>query len=124
MKWKKESVGIAHEDDRRALSAMFNGGFVGKQVKIIKIKKAGVILGNHYHHYKEMFYLLKGCAKYTLKDIETQKTEELLMEEGDRLTIEPKVAHKAFFLKDTIMIEATEKKYVSAEENDVRYEEW
>lgn len=121
MKWIKETMKPVHEDERRSLTAMFNGDFTAKQIKIIKVKKDSV-LGNHYHNYRECFYVLKGRAVYTLEDVRTKEQEEVVLLERDRLIIDSKIAHKAFLAKDTVMLEGTEEEYISAKENDVRYE--
>ena len=52
-------IKLAHSDERRDILEMFNGDFDCKQVKILKVKK-GNVLGNHFHHYKEIRYLLQG----------------------------------------------------------------
>jgi len=121
MNIKHEKVLVAHEDDRRALMAIFNGDFKAEQIKIIKIKKTS-ILGNHYHSYGETFFFLKGNASYILEDVNTKERVTIEMSEGDRLTIAPFIAHRAEIEAGTIIIEATEKPYYSAELNDVRYE--
>jgi len=112
-------VEVAHEDERRKLSAIFNGDFTAKQVKVIEVKKDS-ILGNHYHPYSELFYVFKGEANYTLKSIKTGGTKIVKLKEGDRLIIAPEIAHKAEMGKGTVMIEATEKAY--SPESNVRYE--
>ena len=121
MKTKKEKIRIVHEDERRSLTSMFNGEFTAKQIKIIKVKVDSE-LGNHYHDYAECFYVLKGYAHYILIDVETDERREIKLEEGDRLIIDKNVAHKAFIEAGTIMIEGTEKKYISPAKNDKYYE--
>jgi quercetin dioxygenase-like cupin family protein len=110
-----------HEDERRTLSAMFNGDFTAEQIKIIDIKKDST-LGNHYHNYRETFYVLDGKAFYTVENIETKERKELTLSKGQRMTIQPRIAHKALLKAGTIMIEGTARKYISAEENDVGYQ--
>ena len=39
--------------------------------ELLKIKQ-GSTLGNHYHHYRETFYLLEGEADYVFENIETK----------------------------------------------------
>ena len=118
---KVEQVDPVHEDERRSLSAMFNGDFTAKQIKIIKIKVDSE-LGNHYHEYHETFYVLKGEANYTLINIDTGEKKTLTLKEGQRMTIKPRIAHKAIIKAGTLMIEGTGKEYISAQENDVRYQ--
>ena len=110
----------AHADERRSLTPIFNGDFTALQIKLLKIKE-GSTLGNHYHHYRETFYLLKGEADYTFENIETKEREKIHLKKGERITIEPGIAHKATFLEDTIMIEGTQWPYISKEVNDQEY---
>jgi len=117
---KIEKVGIEHEDECRFLSAIFNGDFIAKQIKIIRIKQDS-LLGNHYHDYFETFFLLHGEAEYTFEDIFTKEKEKHHIKAGDRITIKPKIAHKALLKAGTVMIEGTGEQYVSAEVNDHPY---
>lgn len=113
------TVEVTHEDERRRLSAIFNGEFIAKQVKLIEIKMDS-ILGNHYHSYPELFYVLSGEATYTLESVKSKERQVVKLKKGDRLIIGPEIAHKANMVAGTIMIEATEKPYQLS--NDVRYE--
>jgi len=118
---KVSSVQVAHEDDRRRLSVIFNGDFVAQQAKIIEVKKDS-ILGNHYHSYAELFYILEGEATYFLKSVNTGEKRVVRLRKGDRLLIAPEIAHKAEMTAGTITIEATEQLYMSPEVNDIKYE--
>jgi len=115
-----EEIKPAHADERRSLTPIFNGDFTALQIKLLKIKK-GSELGNHYHHYKETFYLLEGKVDYVFENIETKERQEIHLKKDERITIEPKIAHKARFLLDTIMIEGTQWPYISKEVNDKEY---
>jgi len=121
---KFDHIDPIHSDERRTLTAIFNDeGFTSRQTKLLDISK-GNILGKHYHDYKEMFYLLKGRANYTFVDVNTREKVEIKMKKGDRVIIEPYIAHKAEFIEDTTMIENTEQPYVSPEVNDKPWTEW
>jgi cupin superfamily acireductone dioxygenase involved in methionine salvage len=119
--YQLDKIKVTNSDERRDLTSLFNGGFQAKQIKIIKVKRDS-ILGNHYHNYREMFYVLKGQAYYTLENIETKEHKGMFLDIGDRLIIDSKIAHKAFLKTGTITIEATESEYISPEFNDKRYE--
>src|SRR3989344_1861494 len=84
-----------HEDYRRALIEIFNGEFVAKQVKMLRIKEDSV-LGNHYHPYRQFFYMLKGNADYSFVNIKTNERCGVNVEEGDMIIIDREIAHKAF----------------------------
>ena len=121
MKIQVDKIGVAHEDGRRKLTAVFNDGFSAKQIKVLEVKKTS-ILGNHYHDYRELFYIYKGWAVFTLVDVKTEERRIVRLGAGDRLIIDPKIAHRVKIRKGTMTVEATEKPYVSPEENDRRYE--
>ena len=120
MKIQYEKVEPASSDERRTLIPVFNGDFLAKQVKVLSIKKNSV-LGNHYHEYSELFYLLEGRANYTFEDVDTKERRSIEMKKGERIRISPRIAHKAEFLEDTVMIEGTEAEYISREANDRIY---
>ncbi len=114
-------IEVTHEDERRRLVAIFNGDFTANQVKVSVIKRPSV-LGRHYHYYSELFYIFDGQITYTLVDVKTGHREIVKLGKGDRLVIGPEIAHKAEADEGTILIEATEEPYRSAELNDMRYE--
>ncbi len=118
-------IKLAHSDERRDILEMFNGNFDCKQVKILKVKK-GQILGNHYHEYREIRYLLKGKIKYYLLNTNPYSKNEgiketFIMNEGEVMITNPFIAHTGEFLKDSIIIEGTEEVYKSAKFNDFVY---
>ncbi len=110
-----------HEDNRRALIEIFNGGFTAKQVKLLKIKEDAV-LGNHYHPYRQFFYLMKGDADYTFVNISTGERIDKKVQEGDMIIIDRNIAHKALQKAGNIMIEGNEEKYTSPEIDDLKFE--
>ncbi len=109
-----------HEDHRRALIEVFNGQFIAKQVKLLKIKEDSV-LGNHYHPYRQFFYLLKGDADYTFVNIKTGERLDTKVEEGDMIIIDKNIAHKALQKLGNIMIEGNEEAYTSPEIDDLKF---
>lgn len=123
MRIEHSKIEAAHTDERRTITAIFNGDFDARQVKMLHIKR-GNELGNHYHHYDELFYLLEGAARYDFCDLDSGERKTIPLAAGERVIIGPRVAHRAEFLENTIMIEATTKPYVSATDNDVRWSEW
>lgn len=116
-----ENMGIAHKDDRRILKVIFNGDFVAKQIKVLEVKTES-ILGNHYHPYSELFYILKGGAIVNLQLPDTKEKKSLLLKEGDRLIIGARVAHQFLPSANTIMIEGTSEPYQGANKSDVKYQ--
>jgi mannose-6-phosphate isomerase-like protein (cupin superfamily) len=118
---KFEHIGIAHEDSRRALIEVVSGDFVAKQIKIIKVNSDSV-LGNHYHPYRQFFYLMKGEADYTFVNVDTNERTKIKMRGGDKITIAKRIAHKALMKKGNETLEGNEEAYTSPEIDDLRYE--
>lgn len=110
---------IAHQDERRSIMPIFNGDFTAQQVKILRVKK-GSILGNHYHLYKEIRYLISGKIYYYLKNKRTGAYSEFIMNEGEVMITGPEISHTGEFMEDTVMIEGTEDPYISPEINDYK----
>lgn len=51
--------------------------------------------GGHYHKKKtEKFYLVSGRLRITLMDVETEETEVLELEAGQKVAIHPMCAHR------------------------------
>jgi hypothetical protein len=119
-----EPRGIDHEDARRALMTIFNGDlgdFVARQVKIARVKQDSV-LGGHYHDYRELFYLLAGQAQFDLKCVRTGEQDTKILVPEWRILIPPLVAHKVAIVQGSILVGLTEQQYVSAAQNDHKYD--
>jgi len=121
MQFDLQHIPISHEDERRRLTAVMNGDFTAKQIKILDIKETSV-LGGHYHNYSELFYIVSGKATFTLESVDTKERVTVTLKPNDRLIIGPRIAHEVVMNEGTLTIEATEQPYVSPEINDVRYE--
>ena len=78
-------------------------------------------MGNHYHPYSELFYVLRGGAIVNLQSPDTKERESLLLKEGDRLIIGARIVHQFLPSKDTIMIEGTSETY-QGDKSDVKYQ--
>jgi len=115
-----KKISPVHEDERRSLIELFSGTFIAKQVKVLKINQDSV-LGNHYHPYRQFFYMFKGFADYTFLDLETNEKEKISVKEGDLIIIDKKIAHKAIQKAGNIMIEGNEEAYTSPEVDDLKY---
>ncbi len=117
-----KKIGIAHEDGRRRLIEVSNGDFISKQIKLIEVKDKSMVLGNHYHPFGQFFYLLRGKAYYTFENVDTKERIEYEMNEGDRITIAPRIAHKGLFLENNCMtLEGNEEPYTGTH-CDIAYE--
>ena len=70
------------------------------------------IRGNHYHKTaKQITYVLSRKIELTTKDISKKdsKSETIIMEEGDIVTIEPMMAHSIKALEETVFLIFTDK---------------
>ena len=71
-----------------------------------------------------MFYFMKGGGTYNFINIGTRERKDIEVVAGDRIIIQPGIAHRAFVKAGTIMIEPTADPYVSAEVNDIPWTKW
>lgn len=110
-----KKIPVTHEDDRRTLTAIFNGDFIAQQVKILQAKKYAQ-LGGHFHNYPELFYILSGKIDYFLE--KSGESSVGTLHKGERMIIPPQVKHTMHFYPNTISIEATTETYISPKEND------
>jgi quercetin dioxygenase-like cupin family protein len=117
---KIKKIKPVHEDERRALVEIFNGDFIAEQVKMLRVK-SDAVLGNHYHPYKQFFYMLKGEAGYIFVNIKTGEKEEIKVSEGDFVVIDKEIAHATRQKGGNITIEGNEKAYTSPEADDLKY---
>jgi len=109
-KTKVTKIKVAHADARRDILEMFNGEFIAKQIKIIKVRK-GNVLGNHYHPYRENCFVLSGKIKFYFEGVKTKEKGSVIMKEGDIIMMDDYYAHAVESLEDSILIEGTEEVY-------------
>ena len=110
---------IVSDDSRRTITEIMNGELAIKNMKILKVKKGEQLLGNHWHPYGEVMYILKGKAIYVMKNIDTKETNVFYLEEGDVVFRSGRIVHAGVFEEDSIIIDAACESYVSADFNDV-----
>ena len=116
----KKQVTPIHEDARRSLSEPYNGTFIAKQIKLLKVKEKSV-LGNHFHPFGQFFFFMKGGGYYTFIDVITKEKKNYTAKKGDYIQIEKNIAHAGLLRKGTIIIEGNEEKYTGPE-CDIKYE--
>lgn len=109
-----------HSDARRDLIELVNGNFIAKQIKLLNIHQDS-ILGNHYHPYRQFFYMLSGEAVYTFENIHTKQRITFNVYQDDLIIIDKDIAHKAEHKSGNIMIEGNEEAYTSPEVDDLKY---
>lgn len=112
-------INLVHEDDRRGLWEVMNGQLSVKNIKILRIKSGAQLLGNHWHPYPEMMYIMEGKAKYKMKHIITGEEEEYHLEAGDVVFRSGFISHAGIFEEDSIVIEGATESYVGPDFNDV-----
>ena len=89
---KGEFVQISHREEIRHLA-------------LFEIKK-GFFRGSHYHREKEeVFYVVRGKIRARFVDMETNERGESILEEGDKIRIEPLCGHILHGLEDSMVVE-------------------
>lgn len=94
------------KDDRGWLTEILRGEKITKPFGqiFLSVAKPNITKGNHYHKRKtEWFCVIKGKANLILKDIDTNETKEIPLneEEPTLVLIPPKVSHKIINLGET-----------------------
>ena len=112
---------IVHSDERRDIIEIMNGQLSIKNMKILKVKKGTQLLGNHWHPVaNEVMYMLKGSAKYKMKNIDTGEEENYDLKEGDVVFRTNRIVHGGYFEEDSIIIDGSTECYISPEFNDIQ----
>lgn len=111
---------LVSDDERRNIIEIMNGDMNVKNLKILNVKKSKLILGNHWHPYAELMYVLKGSGHYHMKNIDTGESEEFDLEEGDVVYRGPRISHAGYFTEGSILIDGACETYVSADFNDIK----
>ena len=109
---------VVSEDERRTIIEVMNGQNTIRNIKMLYVKK-GQLLGNHWHQYPEVMYILDGKVSYRMKHMRTGEQEDYVLEKGDVVFREAGIAHAGRFLTDSIVLDASSKEYTSAEFNDI-----
>ena len=121
---------IIAEDDRRKIISILNGEIGIRDIHILFMKEGGKILGNHYHFYPEIMYILKGGGTWYLKNRMLHKKgglindddiiEEFRLEEGDIMIKAPFITHTAIVDADSIILDGSSESWISEEFNHYR----
>lgn len=113
---------IVSDDKRRTIYEIMNGQLNIKNMKILKVKKGKQLLGNHWHPYSEVMYILKGSAKYRMKNLDTGEIEDYDLKEGDVVFRTGRIVHAGIFTEDSIIVDGAENTYISQDFNDIMEE--
>lgn len=82
-----------------------------RHVAIFEIKD-GFSRGGHYHEYKdETFYIVNGRIRAVFRDIDSEEREEHILLEGDKVHIEPRLAHIFYGIDDALVVEYSTRYY-------------
>lgn len=103
---------IIAEDERRKIVSILNGQIGVRDIHILFVKKGSQVLGNHYHNYPEVCYILKGHALYKLKNRQTGEEQEMLMKEGDIMFRDAFITHSCIASEDCIMIDGAQEAWM------------
>jgi len=110
-------ISLVHEDERRSLNEIFNGEISVRNMKILKVKKGDQILGNYWHMYPEVMYMMKGKAEYKLRNVITDEKMDVVLEEGDVLIKTGFITHTGKFSEDSVVIDGSAEMFVSNDYN-------
>ena len=84
----------------------------------------GFSRGSHYHvHKDETFYVIKGRMFGVCVDMDTGVREELTVEKGEKVHIEPRCAHIFYGLEETLVVEYSSQKYDKEDAHKVEFGE-
>jgi dTDP-4-dehydrorhamnose 3,5-epimerase-like enzyme len=76
-----------------------------RHLALFEIKK-GFFRGSHFHRQKEeVFYVVRGRIRARFVDTETDERGEFVLEEGDKIRINPLCGHILHGLEDSMVVE-------------------
>lgn len=110
---------LVSDDERRSIFEIMNGELAIKNMKILKVKKGEQLLGNHWHTYSEVMYMIDGYATYKMKNIDTKEEETFILEPGDVVFRTGRIVHAGWFDEDSIIIDGACESYINADFNDI-----
>lgn len=111
---------VVSDDDRRTIFEIMNGELGIRNLKVLKVKKGKQFLGNHWHPYSEVMFILQGSAQYKMKNLDTNEEEIFKLEEGDIVFRTGRIIHAGYFDTDSIIIDGACETYVDSEFNDIQ----
>jgi mannose-6-phosphate isomerase-like protein (cupin superfamily) len=111
---------IVSDDERRTITEVMNGELRIANLKILHVKKGEQLLGNHWHQYSEVMHIIKGKAKYRMKNIDTGEQQDYDLEEGDTIFRTGRVTHSGWFEEDSIILDGAECTYIGSDFNDIK----
>ena len=87
--------------------ALIEDGRPFQHLGYFSLKKGkGYHRGGHYHRSKvEHFYVISGRIRVQLVDLDTGESSELMVKEGQRVTIHPNCAHRFSAVEEAQVIE-------------------
>lgn len=95
---------FSFEDERGALFQLFSSGW--QQVNVSFTKK-GVERGCHYHKQnREIFFIVSGKCRLSIKDLNTGEEEEQTLMGGEMVMVHPNEIHTFNYDEDTVMVAA------------------
>ena len=113
---------VIAEDERRKITSILNGQIGVRDIHILHMKEGGKILGNHYHWYPEIMYIMKGGGTWWLKNrtIDKDNYMEVRLNEGDIMIKAPFITHTALVDADSIILDGSAESWVDEDFNHYR----
>lgn len=106
IKYDQEGA-LVHSDQRRSIydpKKILEG--IGKWYphSIIRIEQDNLILGNHYHDYKELFFTPTGNFHFRFVDLDDLETKDYDLKAGERIIIPEGIGHAVAGNKGNILL--------------------
>lgn len=104
--------------------ALIEDGMSFQHLGYFSLKKGkGYYRGGHFHRHKvEHFYIISGRIRVQFVDLDTGKRSEVILSEGQRVTIYPNCAHRFEAEEEAQVIEYYDSIYDP--EDDIPYGEF
>lgn len=110
---------LISDDNRRRIISILNGELGVRDIHILEMKKES-ILGNHWHTYPEMMYILRGKGHWWLKHMITGEKEEIDLEAGDIMFKTGFIAHTAEVSEDAVILDGSCESWIEEDFNHVQ----
>lgn len=110
---------LVSDDSRRKILEIINGQLAVKNLKVLYVK-SNEVLGNHWHPYAEVMFILKGKANYKMMNVDTREIEDFNLEEGDVIFRTARIVHGGRFEKGSIIIDGACEVYINSDFNDIK----
>lgn len=98
------------KDNRGSIETIYTGKSWREVNRFVSEKNA--IRGKHYHkETEELIFIINGKIEFEIKNLNTKKTDKIVLSNNEGILIEPYELHTAKILKKTEWISLLTKEY-------------